>query len=362
MALAQFDPLDWDGSAARTIFATSGNGKAAYDMPMSAQSLVLCRDPDVLRTLCPLLFENNMGVEICLGNTGANRMLRKRKFDAVIVECDSEGHGLDILQQLRADTPNQNTITVGVVDDHLAMKAALATGANFVLSKPISVEDASRILRFTTGLIGRMVRRFLRVAVPHLAQVEVDILKDPAFLLDISEGGIAVQSMGEVGVGDQVEVAFSLPETMERIQATASVVWTDPSGRIGLEFLVLSREDRQLLKTWITNRVKNSPDDAPDALERAPESIRRLSRWMRPLARLIDGTVVLGAAAVFCIVTYLFLRQQWNAALPLSYAFTMAACVGTLLYSSLFLLLDVRFPGTRAMQSLLMAAGTRQMG
>ena len=151
MALAQFDPLDWDGSAARTIFATSGNGKAAYDMPMSAQSLVLCRDPDVLRTLCPLLFENNMGVEICLGNTGANRMLRKRKFDAVIVECDSEGDGLDILQQLRADTPNQNTITVGVVDDHLAMKAALATGANFVLSKPISVEDASRIFRELPG-------------------------------------------------------------------------------------------------------------------------------------------------------------------------------------------------------------------
>ena len=327
----------------------------------AAQSLVLCRDPDVLRTLCPLLFEANMGVEICLGNNGANRMLRKRKFDAVIVECDSEGRGLDILQQLRADTPNQNTITVGVVDDHLAMKAALATGANFVLSKPISVEDASRILRFTSGLIGRMVRRFLRVAVPHLAQVEIDIMNDPAFLLDISEGGIAVQSLGEIIIGDQVEVAFLLPGTTTKIQASATVVWTDPSGRIGLEFLVLSKEDRQMLKTWITQRVKNSPDDAPDAMERAPESVRRLSRWMRPLARIIDGTLVIGAAVLFCVVTYLFLHE-WNVALPLSYAFLMAACVGTLLYSSLFLLLDVRFPGTRAMQSLLLAAGTRQTG
>ena len=70
---------------------------------MAAQSLVLCRDPDVLRTLCPLLFEMNMGVEICLGSNGATRMVRKRKFDAIIVECDKDGGGLEVLQQLRAD-------------------------------------------------------------------------------------------------------------------------------------------------------------------------------------------------------------------------------------------------------------------
>src|SRR4051794_58200 len=109
---------------------------------MGAQSLVLCRDPDVLRTLCPLLFDMNMGVEICLGTRGASRILQKRKFDAVIVECDADGNGLDLLEQIRGESPNQHTITVGIVDDPQQMKAAFATGANFVLSKPISQEDA----------------------------------------------------------------------------------------------------------------------------------------------------------------------------------------------------------------------------
>ena len=165
---------------------------------MAAQSLVLCRDPEVLRTLCPLLFEADMSVEICLGPSGASRILRRHKFDAVIVECERDGSGLNLLQQLREDTPNQNTIAVGIVDDYQQMKAAFATGANFVLSKPISAEDASRILRFTRGMITRMVRRFLRVAVHHLAHVDIEGMLDPAFVLDLSEGGMALQSLAPV--------------------------------------------------------------------------------------------------------------------------------------------------------------------
>lgn len=326
---------------------------------MAAQSLVLCRDPDVLRTLCPLLFEMNMGVEICLGNHGASRMLRKRKFDAVIVECDTDGQGLDVLQQLREDTPNQNTIAVGVVNDYNAMKAAFATGANFVLSKPISVEDASRILRFTTGLIGRMVRRFLRVAVHHLSHVDIVGMKDPAFILDISEGGLAMQSLAPMSTGQQVDLSFLLPGSTTRIEASAIVVWNDPTGRIGLEFLEIADQDRARVKSWVIERVETSPEDAPDAAPESRPSIRVLSQWMKPLARVIDGAFVLSAAAMFCLVAYLFLQEQWHSGFPIGFTFLLAMSVGCILYATLFLLLDVRFPGTRAVQSLLAAANSR---
>ena len=82
--------------------------------------------------------------------------------------------------KLRSETTNQKTIAVGIVNDYQQMKEAFATGANFVLSKPISAEDASRILRFTRGVITRMVRRFLRVAVHHLAHVDIEGMFDPA--------------------------------------------------------------------------------------------------------------------------------------------------------------------------------------
>ncbi len=326
---------------------------------MAAQSLVLCRDPDVLRTLCPLLFEMNMGVEICLGSSGATRMVRKRKFDAIIVECDNEGNGLEVLQELRSTSPNQDTITVGVVDDYKVMKAAFATGANFVLSKPISTEDASRILRFTKGLIGRMVRRFLRIAVHHLSHVNIGGMTDPAFILDLSEGGIAIQSLAPMQDEQVVTLSFQMPGTLHTIKTTAKVVWTDASGRIGMEFQELGDQDRKRLKLWVEEKLKNSPTDSTSGeANELPMGIRVLSRWMRPLALAIDGAFVSVAAAVFCLVAFLCLRGE--AIFPLGITFLFAMLIGSALYSSLFWLLDVRFPGTLAVQTLLASATSRQ--
>lgn len=329
---------------------------------MAAQSLVLCRDPEVLRTLCPLLFGMDMGVEICLGPSGASRILRQHKFDAVIVECDRDGSGLDLLQQIREDTPNQKTIAVGIVNDYQQMKAAFATGANFVLSKPISAEDAGRILRFTRGMVTRMVRRFLRVAVHHLAHVDIEGLLDPAFILDLSEGGLAMQTLGPVKSGQVLDISFLLPGTSTRVAGKGVVVWSDTTGRSGIEFDDLSDEHREALKQWVTRRVHASPGDAPDATWNGPAPVRVLSQFMRPLARLIDGVFIGIAALAFCLVATMIARTQQGAHFPLIFSFGMAMFVGSLLYCLLFFLLDVRFPGTRAMQSLLSAASARQAG
>lgn len=326
---------------------------------MAAQSLVLCRDPDVLRTLCPLLFEMNMGVEICLGSSGATRMVRKRKFDAIIVECDKDGGGLEVLQELRAESPNQSTIAVGVVDDYKLMKEAFATGANFVLSKPISTEDASRILRFTKGMISRMVRRFLRVAVHHLSHVEIGGMKDPAFILDLSEGGVAIQSLAPMKHGQTVGLAFQLPGTAHTIKATAKVVWHDTTGHIGMEFQEISDQCRGRLKHWVEERLRNAPEEFSSTVTDVPTSVRVLSQWMKPLAVAIDGIFVSVAAAIFCVVAFLCLRGE--AIFPLGITFGLALLIGIALYSSLFWLLDVRFPGTRAVQYLLASASGRQV-
>ena len=299
----------------------------------------------------------DMGVEICLGTNGASRMLRKRRFDAVIVECSADGTGLDVLEELRADSPNQNTITVGVVDDPEAMKAAFATGANFVLAKPISVEDAGRILRFTRGMVTRMVRRFLRVAVHHLSHVDLTGMQDPAFILDLSEGGMAIQSLAPMQDEQPAKVSFFLPGTAQRIEATAKVVWTDPTGRIGLEFTEIAEPDRLVLKNWVVERMTKTPQDVPDGSIETPATVRVLSQWMQPLARVIDGAFIIFAAAVFCLTAFLMLRGE--AHFPLSFTFLLAFIVGTLLYAGIFFLLDVRFPGTRAMQSLLALASSR---
>jgi len=327
---------------------------------MAAQSLVLCRDPEVLRTLCPLLFDMDMGVEICLGSNGASRILRRHRFDTVIVECDRDGSGFDLLQQLRADSPNQKTIAVGIVNDYQQMKEAFATGANFVLSKPISAEDASRILRFARGAISRMVRRFLRVAVHHLAHVDIEGMIDPAFMLDLSEGGMAMQCLTPVKIGQVLNISFLLPGKGLAVTGKGVVVWSDPTGRVGVEFDEISDEQRAALKEWVVKRLHQSPGDAPDAEFIGPAPIRVLSQWMGPMARAIDGAFITFAALMFCLIALAITHNGEGAHFPLLFTFTTSLLVGSILYCLLFMTMDVRFPGTRAVQSILAAAGSNR--
>jgi CheY-like chemotaxis protein len=324
---------------------------------MAAQSLVLCRDPEALRTLCPLLFDMDIGVEICLGSNGASRMLRRQRFDAVIVECDPDGDGFELLEELRSDTPNQKTLAVGIVNDYRQMKDAFARGANFVLSKPISAQDASRILRFTRGMITRMVRRFLRVAVHHLAHVDIAGMTDPAFMLDLSEGGMAMQCLAPVRARQVLDIAFPLPDTPIWISGKGVVAWSDETGKVGLEFDALSEEDRLAIKNWVIGRLRQAPGDVPDAEVSAPRPIQVLTQWMRPMARVIDGAFVTMAAVAFCFIALLIAKSQTGATFPWTWVFATSLLLGGVLYSLLFMLMDVRFPGTRAVQSILSAAG-----
>lgn len=301
-----------------------------------------------------------MGVEVCLGSGGASRILRKRKFDAVIVECNQDGTGLEVLQELRSDSPNQNTITVGIVDDYEQMKAAFATGANFVLSKPISSEDAGRILRFTRSMISRMVRRFLRVAVHHLAHVNVEGMPDPAFILDLSEGGMAMQLLAPIAPGQALSLSFVLPGTYTEINGWATVVWADPTGRTGVEFRDLSAQDRVALKQWVVERLQKFPQDAPDAALVGSKPIRVLSQWVNPLARVIDGLFVAASACLFSLVALLVSHAPSHAQFPLPFSFLAAFGLGSLVYYLLFRMMDVRFPGTRAVEYILTTASSRQ--
>jgi hypothetical protein len=201
------------------------------------------------------------------------------------------------------------------------------------------------------------VRRFLRVAVHHLAHVNIGGMADPAFVLDLSEGGIAIQCLEPVRALQVLDVSFLLPGTSVGISGKGVVAWSDETGKVGLEFDELSDDHRLALKDWVVGRLRQSPADAPDAEVFAPRPIQVLTQWMRPMARAIDGAFVTIAAVAFCFIALLIAKSQPGATFPWTFAFGTSLLLGGVLYSVLFMLMDVRFPGTRAVQSILSVAG-----
>jgi hypothetical protein len=74
---------------------------------------------------------------------------------------------------------------------------------------------------------------------------------DLSELLDLHEEGFAVQTGEMLEVNRPVALTLDLPETRTFIHGSGQVVWSDPSGRVGIRLSALPESSRQLLREWL---------------------------------------------------------------------------------------------------------------
>ena len=70
-------------------------------------------------------------------------------------------------------------------------------------------------------------------------------------VLDISEDGVALQCPSPKEINQQVELCLDLAESSEQLSTTASVVWSNSAGRVGLKFPDLPEPARRRLREWL---------------------------------------------------------------------------------------------------------------
>jgi hypothetical protein len=78
--------------------------------------------------------------------------------------------------------------------------------------------------------------------------------EETAFLLNVSESGMAVQAMAVLRPGLSLPFVFSLPGTGDEVRGIARIVWTDRSGRAGMQFVDVPEYDRFRLRQWIVRQ------------------------------------------------------------------------------------------------------------
>ncbi len=90
-----------------------------------------------------------------------------------------------------------------------------------------------------------------RVAIRSVAYVDLDD-DNGGLILNVSEGGISVQS-AEMIVGERFSrIRFRLPKSENWIEAAGKLVWLGKSRKeAGIQFLDLSDDARQQIQTWI---------------------------------------------------------------------------------------------------------------
>ncbi|PYX22732.1 MAG: hypothetical protein DMG87_07110 [Acidobacteria bacterium] len=93
-----------------------------------------------------------------------------------------------------------------------------------------------------------------RVHIPAYSSVDssdTGMILDLSEILDISEDGMLIQTSSPLEVDTNLNLCLDLSETKAYIHTSGQVVWTDPSGRVGIRFPAMPEASLQQLKQWL---------------------------------------------------------------------------------------------------------------
>jgi CheY-like chemotaxis protein len=224
---------------------------------MTLESLLLCRDSEVVDILKPTLERLSIHVEICEGSRAAIDILASSKFDAVIVDCDDLPGGIDVLESVRKGKSNQNSIAFAILNGtRTTTRQAFDVGAKFVLQKPISPKNAMRCFEAALGFMERERRRYFR----HPVEMPVTIVFDHgqelrAASTNVSEGGMALGVVGKLPDSRIVKVIFTLPGMTFPLDPKSESAWADGTGRVGVRFLDMPKSSKEQLEKWLSQQL-----------------------------------------------------------------------------------------------------------
>jgi CheY-like chemotaxis protein len=193
--------------------------------------------------------------------------LKGQKFDAVVVDFDDPASAAMILQQAYKASSGASAITAALLSDKTKVRIAFRAGANFVLYKPISPEQAEVSLRAAVAIMKRERRRSLRVPVQAPAWLKTDHGPEiEGIMLMLSENGMEVMASQPQSQGAQFNFHFSLPEGGSEISGRCEIAWANPNGQLGIRFIDLAEDFRVGVKKWIAASAQNMPHESLEAV------------------------------------------------------------------------------------------------
>jgi DNA-binding response OmpR family regulator len=224
---------------------------------MNLDSLAISQDADLLAVLRPALEKISVSVHVCAESHPGSDLLAKRKFDAVIIDCDDMFGGIDLLRGLRQTQSNAKSVAFAVVNGKTTTQEAFHSGANFVLQKPVTTLHAARCFNAALNFMVRERRRYcrhpvdmpLRLRLPHNQEVT-------ATATNISEGGISIRTLAKLTKDTQVQLGFTLPGVNITLEVKGEVAWADGTGHVGIRFAEVPQSAQYQLEKWLTDRLQ----------------------------------------------------------------------------------------------------------
>jgi hypothetical protein len=220
---------------------------------MAFNALLMCREQSLLRVLGTALDEVDMEQEVCLSAPEALDLTVVRHYSALILDFDLPGAAI-VARMARMAPSQRRPVVFAMIGASTEIAETFQAGANFIFYKPLALEQIVRCLRAGRGFMRPDRRRSQRQPLESLVYLQFGIAALPAMVLDLNQGGMALQAPEPLPPVQQVPLRFVLPGTGNMVEGTGEVVWADDSGRAGVLFSHLTPVSRRYLKQWFIKR------------------------------------------------------------------------------------------------------------
>lgn len=229
-------------------------------------ALLVSKDDLAAETLIQALAQFGVAVDRSSAAEVAQTRFAEERFDQVIVDFDDPETASALLQSCRQPGPDRNPpVTVALVRDASQIRSILGSGAHFILTKPVTDEQAQATLRAATALLKRERRQSFRVPVQAAITIRTDDANTlEGILLDLSSGGMDVLAAKPLPSAALVRFSFDLPDGGPKIEGDAEVAWGSANGQTGLRFLDMDAKVREQLGEWLASHSRDALPEEPD--------------------------------------------------------------------------------------------------
>lgn len=210
------------------------------------------------------LMMENLGCEVVtyVDSRKAAEILETQKFDGVLLDVRMPDlDGFELARRIRGSPPNATVPIVMLtgLEDVETMREGFRAGATFFLPKPFTQERAWSLYTAMRGAMLTEKRRHARLPLRTPVRCAWGPYHDKAFTGDsvnISEGGMVIESAGGVDVGAEVELEFLLPQVMKLVRLQGEVLRKEAPDRIAVGFSAVTPEDFDAIRKFIRWGVK----------------------------------------------------------------------------------------------------------
>lgn len=218
-------------------------------------ALLLSQDACSLYVAAKVFAEYGVELKKAITAQDLEEQMHRRRVDLVVVDYDLSGAG-----QVACLEPSTRWRGVSIVLRGRQSIMMLDKRVHLIVPKPLTLDLMSRSVKALYGAMARhklLTYRHpvsLNLLYASLQYHGVQRPVEHATVLNLSQTGLCFSAPFSLPRGAMVNANVPLPESRDSVNISGTVVWSDTSGRAGVQFQHLSRFERRKLKETLDAR------------------------------------------------------------------------------------------------------------